>query len=423
MSTEIDVSGLISPLAEGLDLAGGPDRVLHTAGDRPDADTLPALADPAADHCDQAVSRRRGDVEEKHARIAGFLDATGNEAVLLGQGRLGRLVHLGGRPGPGPGLRGELGPALPDPQQPRGPLRQRAERPRLRGGAGRARLPAQGTALARRPRPDRRRADPQPAGRHRHGVPRGPRLGRWRPAPGAPVAPDATGAAAVARAGPDPDAGRRGDLPELRPGRDRGRRRRPPGAPPDPRRGRAGRPPRRQRRPPGPLPPADASRPRRSGSGRRSPSPAGGTASAPRSPGPSRSARSTATSARSMPWPRWSTPPASISRGRRRPSPRSSAGRGGSTRNSTTRTSGRSTTRDSWSATRPARRPCVPESPFPLRSGMALSWSPSVGPARSQCTVVIDERGFEVVTAPQAWPRLDVAVKGFTIIRPGILER
>jgi hypothetical protein len=54
---------------------------------------------------------------------------------------------------------------------------------------------------------------------------------------------------------------------------------------------------------------------------------------------------------------------------------------------------------------------------------MALSWSPSVGPARSQCTVVIDERGFEVVTAPQAWPRLDVAVKGFTIVRPGILER
>ena len=40
-----------------------------------------------------------------------------------------------------------------------------------------------------------------------------------------------------------------------------------------------------------------------------------------------------------------------------------------------------------------------------------------------QCTVVTDERGFEVVTAPQSWPRLDVAVKGFTIIRPGILER
>ena len=85
MSAEIHVGGLISPVAEGLDLADGPDRVLHTAGDRPDADTLPALADPAADHCDQAVSRRRGDVQEKHARIAGFLDATGNEAVLLGR--------------------------------------------------------------------------------------------------------------------------------------------------------------------------------------------------------------------------------------------------------------------------------------------------------------------------------------------------
>ena len=71
----------------------------------------------------------------------------------------------------------------------------------------------------------------------------------------------------------------------------------------------------------------------------------------------------------------------------------------------------------------PREAPLVPDSPLPLRSGMALSWSPSVGPARSQCTVVIDERGFEVVTAPQGWPRLDVAVKGFTIVRPGILER
>jgi hypothetical protein len=63
-----------------LDLAGSPDRVLHTAADRPEVDTLPALADPAADHRDQAVSRRRGDVDEKHARIIGFLDATGHEA-------------------------------------------------------------------------------------------------------------------------------------------------------------------------------------------------------------------------------------------------------------------------------------------------------------------------------------------------------
>jgi hypothetical protein len=54
---------------------------------------------------------------------------------------------------------------------------------------------------------------------------------------------------------------------------------------------------------------------------------------------------------------------------------------------------------------------------------MALAWSPSVGAARAEDTIVIDSRGFEVVTAAQNWPQIDVTVKGFLIPRPGILER
>jgi hypothetical protein len=54
---------------------------------------------------------------------------------------------------------------------------------------------------------------------------------------------------------------------------------------------------------------------------------------------------------------------------------------------------------------------------------MAVCWSPSVGPARSSDTVVIDARGYECVTAAQKWPLVDVAVKGFVIQRPGVLER
>ncbi len=61
------------------------DRILHTAGDRPNTDTLPALADPAADFSDQTVSLRRLDVEEKHKRIVGLLDATNHDAVVLGR--------------------------------------------------------------------------------------------------------------------------------------------------------------------------------------------------------------------------------------------------------------------------------------------------------------------------------------------------
>lgn len=65
----------------------------------------------------------------------------------------------------------------------------------------------------------------------------------------------------------------------------------------------------------------------------------------------------------------------------------------------------------------------TPDSNLVLESDMPICWNPSVGPARSEDTVVVDRRGYEVVTAAQAWPQIEVAVKGYTIARPGILER
>ncbi len=65
----------------------------------------------------------------------------------------------------------------------------------------------------------------------------------------------------------------------------------------------------------------------------------------------------------------------------------------------------------------------LPDSPAILEAGTALCWSPSVGSARSEDTVVIDERGYEAVTDAQNWPKLEVTVKGFLLNRPGILER
>ena len=67
--------------------------------------------------------------------------------------------------------------------------------------------------------------------------------------------------------------------------------------------------------------------------------------------------------------------------------------------------------------------PLFPDCPTRLQSGTALCWSPSVGSARSGDTIVIDDRGFEVVTEAQDWPKMEVTVKGFNIPRPGILER
>ena len=84
MSTEIHFGGLSSSVPGALDLTVEFDRVLHTAADRPDHDTLPALPDPAADFGDAEVKARRDDVESKHERIRDFLDATGHDAVVLG---------------------------------------------------------------------------------------------------------------------------------------------------------------------------------------------------------------------------------------------------------------------------------------------------------------------------------------------------
>lgn len=64
-----------------------------------------------------------------------------------------------------------------------------------------------------------------------------------------------------------------------------------------------------------------------------------------------------------------------------------------------------------------------PDCPTTLAHGMAVCWSPTVGSARSEDTVVVDSRGFEVVTEAQDWPKIEVTVKGFTIPRPAILER
>ena len=71
----------------------------------------------------------------------------------------------------------------------------------------------------------------------------------------------------------------------------------------------------------------------------------------------------------------------------------------------------------------PNDRPLRPDCGEPLASGSALRWNPSVGAARSEDTVVIDARGFEIVTEAQDWPKVDVYVKNFPIPRPGILER
>lgn len=85
MASDTPMGGMIAPISDALDLEENFDRVLQTAGDRPSTDTLPAMVDPASDHADGPLKRRRDDIEEKHRRIAAFLDETGHDAVVLGR--------------------------------------------------------------------------------------------------------------------------------------------------------------------------------------------------------------------------------------------------------------------------------------------------------------------------------------------------
>ncbi|MFI5460014.1 MAG: M24 family metallopeptidase [Isosphaerales bacterium] len=86
MATQVHVDGLSSAIAGSLELTREFDPVLRTAADRPSpsTDTLPALRDPTADHEDAEQKRRRDDVEEKHERIREFLDASGHDGVVFG---------------------------------------------------------------------------------------------------------------------------------------------------------------------------------------------------------------------------------------------------------------------------------------------------------------------------------------------------
>jgi Xaa-Pro aminopeptidase len=85
VSIETHVGGLITSIPGQVDLSGEFDKVLITAADRPHTDTLPVMPDPAADHEQAELQRRREDVEIKHERIRDFLDATGHDAVVLGR--------------------------------------------------------------------------------------------------------------------------------------------------------------------------------------------------------------------------------------------------------------------------------------------------------------------------------------------------
>lgn len=71
----------------------------------------------------------------------------------------------------------------------------------------------------------------------------------------------------------------------------------------------------------------------------------------------------------------------------------------------------------------PAEVPVVPRSEFHLQARMAVYWHPSVGPALGGDSILVSEKGFELLTPMEAWPRVTVKVKGTPIHCPDVLCR
>jgi hypothetical protein len=71
----------------------------------------------------------------------------------------------------------------------------------------------------------------------------------------------------------------------------------------------------------------------------------------------------------------------------------------------------------------PAEVSVIPGGSFRLQPGMAVHWHPSVGAAVMGDTVLISERGIELITPSEDWPTLTVQVKQTPIGCPDILIR
>ena len=60
---------------------------------------------------------------------------------------------------------------------------------------------------------------------------------------------------------------------------------------------------------------------------------------------------------------------------------------------------------------------------FRLTAGMAVHWHPSVGPALLADSILVGEKGSEMLTPLENWPQLKVGVKGSRVVCPAILQQ
>lgn len=64
----------------------------------------------------------------------------------------------------------------------------------------------------------------------------------------------------------------------------------------------------------------------------------------------------------------------------------------------------------------------VPAAPYPIATGMAFAWNPSIAGVKSEDTMLLTDQGCAILTATPNWPKMTIEVAGMTIERPAILE-
>jgi antitoxin VapB len=57
-----------------------------------------------------------------------------------------------------------------------------------------------------------------------------------------------------------------------------------------------------------------------------------------------------------------------------------------------------------------------------IQLNQAIAWNPSITGTKSEDTILVREKGVEVLTPTPHWPMLKVNYGGKTYLRPNILE-
>lgn len=67
--------------------------------------------------------------------------------------------------------------------------------------------------------------------------------------------------------------------------------------------------------------------------------------------------------------------------------------------------------------------PLTPDSGFVLAEGFPLHWRPSIGPVQMGDTMIVGKNEAELVTPPEQWPTIRIAVRGHNVVLPDLLCR